>query len=176
MHKITHFLNAALIFGLLLTGITCEQGLEPVEGIQGTVYFPHDSTTNALLWPDTLNGAFVVIAEYQSIIYQSIDSIFTHIVAYSDPLEISEQEYAYSIQLKPGYYIGGVVAIDTSLTLAEIAFMPLDSLVIHPKCFKIIGVYESASSSFGVGKIKVLEDQLTYGIDIQVNYEYQLPF
>jgi len=175
MQKITHFLTAALIFGLLLSGITCEYGLEQVEGIQGTVYFPYDSTANAVLWPDTLNGAFVVIAEYQSIVYKSVDSIFTHIVAYSDPLEISHQESGYSIQLRPGYYIGGVVGIK-EITLAEIAFMPLDSLVSHPEYFTIIGVYESVSSSLGVGKIKVLEDQLTDGIDINVNYEYYLPF
>ena len=54
--------------------------------------------------------------------------------------------------------------------------MPLDSLVSHPEYFIIIGVYESASSSLGVGKIKVLENQLTDGIDIKVEYEYQLPF
>jgi len=175
MQKITHILIAALIFGLLLGGITCEQGLEPVEGIQGTVYFPYDSTTNISIWPDTLNGALVVIAEYQSIVYQSIDSIFTHIVGYSDPLETSEQESGYSIQLKPGYYIGGVIGIK-EITLAEIAFMPLDSLMAHPEYFIIIGIYESASSSLGVGKIKVIADQLTDGINIQVNYEYQLPF
>jgi len=175
MQKITHFLTAAFIFSLLLGGISCEQGLESVEGIQGTVNFPYDSTTNTVIWPDTLNGAFVVIAEYQSIVYQSIDSIFTHIVGYSDPLETSEQESGYSIQLKPGYYIGGAIGIK-EITLAEIAFMPLDSLVAHPEYFTIIGVYESASSSLGVGKIKVIADQLTDGIDIQVNYEYQLPF
>ena len=175
MQKITHFLTAAFIFSLLLGGISCEQGLESVEGIQGTVNFPYDSTTNTVIWPDTLNGAFVVIAEYQSIVYQSIDSIFTHIVGYSDPLETSEQESGYSIQLKPGYYIGGVIGIK-GITLAEIAFMPLDSLMAHPEYFTIIGVYESAGSSLGVGKIKVIADQLTDGIDIQVNYEYQLPF
>jgi hypothetical protein len=175
MQIVTRCLAAALICGLLLTGITCEQGLEQIEGIQGTVYFPYDSTANVPLWPDTLNGAFVVIAEYQSIVYQSIDSVFTHIIAYSDPLEISEQESGYSIQLKPGYYIGGVVGIK-GITLAEIAFMPLDSLVTHLEYFKIIGVYESASSSLGVGKIKVLEDQVTDVIDIHVNYDYQLPF
>lgn len=175
MQVVTRFLALAWIFGLLLSGITCEHGLEQVEGIQGTVYFPYDSTANVVLWPDTLNGAVVVIAEFNSIVYQSIDSIFTHIVAYSDPLEITQQEASYAIQLKSGYYIGGVVGIK-EITLAEIAFMPRDSLAAHPEYFKILGVYESASSSLAVGKIRIVEDQLTDGIDIRVNYEYQLPF
>jgi hypothetical protein len=133
MQIFTRFSITALICGLALTGISCEHGLEQVEGVQGTVYFPYDSTTNAVIWPDTLNGAFVVIAEFQSIVYQCVDSIFAHIVAYSDPLETDERECDYSIQLKSGYYIGGVVAIDTSITIAEIAFMPRDSLAAHPE-------------------------------------------
>ncbi|MCK4641833.1 MAG: hypothetical protein KAU06_10880, partial [Candidatus Marinimicrobia bacterium] len=88
-----------ILLFLVLTCFTCEKGLEPVEGIQGTVSFPVDSLTGAVIWPDSLRGAFVIIAEFQYPLYNSIDSLFAHLVTYSDPLDTSEKEQDYFIQL-----------------------------------------------------------------------------
>ena len=171
-------INKSFIILLLLVLIcfTCEKGLEPVEGIQGVVSFPVDSLTGAIIWPgpDSLHGAFVIIAEFQYPLYNSIDSLFAHLVTYSDPLDTSEKEQDYFIQLKPGYYLGGVVGV--TLPVAELLFLPIDSLTAHPEYFIPIGLYTPPGSAFPMGTIRVWEDEITEDIDITVDYNLELPF
>jgi len=169
-------INKSFIILLLLVLIcfNCERGLEPVEGIQGTVSFPVDSASGAVIWPDNLQGAFVIIAEFQYPLYDSIDSLFAHLVTYSDPLDTSEKEQDYFIQLKPGYYLGGVVGVTLSVT--KLLFLPLDSLTAHPNYFKPIGLYAPPGSAFPMGTIRVWEDEITEDIDITIDYDLELPF
>jgi len=173
MEKINKSFIILLFLGLIC--FTCEKGLEPVEGIQGVVSFPVDSLTGAMIWPgpDSLQGAFVIIAEFQFPLYDSIDSLFAHLVAYSDPLDTLEKEQDYFIQLKPGYYLGGVVGVTQSV--ADLLFLPIDSLAAHPEYFIPIGLY-TPSSAFPMGTIRVWEDELTEDIDITVDYDLELPF
>ncbi|MCK4715988.1 MAG: hypothetical protein KAT54_04215 [Candidatus Marinimicrobia bacterium] len=169
-------INKSFIILLLLVLIcfTCEKGLEPVEGIQGTVIFPVDSISGALIWPDSLQGAFVIIAEFQYPLYNSIDSLFAHLVTYSDPLDTLEKEQDYFIQLKPGYYLGGIVGVTKSVM--ELLFLPLDSLAAHPEYFIPIGLYTPPGSPFPMGTIRVWDDEITEDIDITVDYDLELPF
>jgi hypothetical protein len=169
-------INKSFIILLLLVLIcfTCEKGLEPVEGIQGTVIFPVDSISGALIWPDSLQGAFVIIAEFQYPLYNSIDSLFAHLVTYSDPLDTLEKEQDYFIQLKPGYYLGGVVGV--TRTVVDLLFLPLDSLAAHPEYFIPIGLYTPPGSAFPMGTIRVWDDEITEDIDITVDYDLELPF
>lgn len=163
-----------ILLFLVLICFTCEKGLEPVEGIQGTVSFPVDSASDAVIWPDSLRGAFVIIAEFQFPLYDSIDSLFAHLVTYSDPLDTLEKEQGYFIQLKPGYYLGGVVAVTLSVT--DLLFLPLDSLAAHPEYFIPIGLYTPPGSAFPMGTIRVWDDEITEDIDITVDYDLELPF
>ncbi len=171
-------INKSFITLLLLVLIcfNCEKGLEPVEGIQGVVSFPVDSLTGAIIWPgpDSLHGAFVIIAEFQYPLYNSIDSLFAHLVAYSDPLDTLEKEQGYFIQLKPGYYLGGVVGV--TRPVADLLFLPLDSLTAQPEFFKPIGLYAPPGSTLPIGSIRVWEDEITEDIDITVDYDLELPF
>jgi hypothetical protein len=165
-----------ILLFLCLICFTCEKGLEPVEGIQGVVSFPVDSLTGAVIWPgpDSLRGAFVIIAEFQYPLYNSIDSLFAHLVTYSDPLDTLEKEQDYFIQLKPGYYLGGVVGVTESVT--DLLFLPLDSLTAHPEYFIPIGLYAPPGSALPIGSIRVWEGEVTEDIDITVDYDLELPF
>jgi hypothetical protein len=155
---------------LLIWGVGCEGGLTTEEGIQGTVRFPVDTTTNKVDFPDSLAGAFVVVADFG--LYTSIDSFFANIVGYSDPLDTTQQETEYYIQLFPGVYFAGIVGTTKSIT--EIYFMSLDSLAAHPEYFKPIGLYKLSGND--ISSLLVRDDELTENVDIEIDYNLVLPF
>ncbi|MDO9547949.1 MAG: hypothetical protein Q7J65_03165, partial [Candidatus Marinimicrobia bacterium] len=86
--------------------ISCEEGLDPVAGIEGVVHFPVDTLSGAVVFPDSLVDAVVVVAEF-SLDYSSVDSFFAHIVAYGSALGTTVEEAPYYIQLPPGIYFVG---------------------------------------------------------------------
>lgn len=153
--------------------VSCEEGLDPVAGIEGVVRFPTDSLTGAVNFPDSLEGAVVVVADF-SPTYTAVDSFFAHIVAYSAALDTTLAAAPYYVQLAPGFYFVGVVGLTEPLT--EILFLPLDSLVQHPEYFKPIGLYHLPESTLGISSIRVGEGEWLTEIDIDVDYELELPF
>lgn len=153
--------------------VSCEEGLDPVTGIEGVVHFPVDSLTETVNFPDSLEGAVVVVADF-SPTYTAVDSFFAHIVAYSAALDTTLAEAPYYVQLAPGFYFVGVVGLTKPLT--EILFMPLDSLSAHPEYFKPIGLYHLPESTLGISSIRVGEGEWLTEIDIDVDYELELPF
>jgi len=164
---------------ILLVGLTllififsnsCENGLKTEEGIQGKVIFPLDSITGEVNFPDSLKGAFVVVADFD--FYTSVDSFFANIVTYSDPLDTTRSESEYYIQLLPGVYLAGVVG--TTKSVAEIYFMSMDSLAAHPDYFQPIGLFKLPGND--ISSILVRDDELTENIDIEIDYNLVLPF
>ncbi|MBU1065540.1 hypothetical protein KKC74_12160 [bacterium] len=152
----------------------CEEGLDPVAGIEGVVHFPVDSVGGAVVFPDTsMKGAVVVVADF-SPDYSSVDSFFAHIVAYGSALDTSVAEAPYYIQLSPGIYFVGVVGL--KISLAEILFTPADSLALHPEYFQPIGLYKIPGGLYPITSIRVGEEELVSNIDIDVNYDLELPF
>lgn len=162
-----------IVFLITAIMVSCEKGLEPVAGVEGVVRFPADSLTGAVDFPDTLKGAVVVVAEF-SHTYTSVDSFFAHIVATSAALDTTLAAAPYYVQLAPGFYFVGVVGL--TRPLAEILFMPLDSLARHPEYFKPIGLYHLPESLLGISSIRVGEAEWLTAIDIEVDYGLELPF
>lgn len=159
---------------LLLNNVSCEKGLEPVTGFEGQISLPVDSTTGRIIWPDSLTGAVVIVAEFQYPLYTSLDSLFAHIVTYSDPLDTSRSVQDYFVQTPPGVYLGGIVALKAPIM--EIMFAPFDSLKIHPDYFKPIALYKPAGSAQPAGTIGISEDEIVSDIDFQVDFDFELPF
>ena len=166
-----HCLSILLITAAWL--VSCEEGLDPVAGIEGVVRFPTDPLTGAVDFPDTLKGAVVVVAEF-SPTYTAVDSFFAHIVATSAALDTTQADAPYYVQLAPGFYFVGVVGL--TKPLAEILFMPLNSLAQHPEYFKPIGLYHLPESTLGISSIRVGEAEWLTAIDIDVDYGLELPF
>jgi hypothetical protein len=164
-----YFLIVSVVF---LSG--CEQGLQPVGGIEGTITFPIDSVTQQIIWPDSLYGAVAVVAEFAYPFYTSLDSFFKHIIAYGEPIDTSQNEQDYFIQLKSGIYVVGVVGL--KVPVAQIIFMPKDTLVSHPEYFQPIGLYKSVDSPLPISSINVRSGEVTSGIDITLQYDLVLPF
>lgn len=165
--------NLFLTFCALFLIIHCEKGLDPVSGIEGIVRFPVDSLSGAVVFPDSLEGAVVVVADF-SPDYSSVDSFFAHIVAYGSALDTSMAAAPYYIQLPPGIYFVGVVGV--KISLAEVLFTPLDSLAVHPEYFQPIGLYKIPGGLFPITSIRVGEEERVSDIDIDVDYNLELPF
>lgn len=161
-----------IVFAFFLIG--CEQGLKPVSGIEGTISLPIDSATQQIIWPDSLYGAVAVVAEFTYPFYTSLDSFFKHIVAYGEPIDTCRREQGYFIQLKSGIYVVGVVGLKAPV--AQIIFMPKDTLANHPEYFQPIGLYKSPNSPLPVSSINVRSGEITSGIDITLQYDLVLPF
>jgi len=158
----------------LLGGLQhCEEGLDPVAGIEGVVRFPVDSLSGAVVFPDSLKGAVVVVAEFRPD-YASVDSFFAHIVAYGAALDTTVAEAPYYIQLPADFYFVGVVGL--KISLAEILFTPMDSLAAHPEYFQPIGLYKIPGGILPIASIRVGEEELVSDIDIVVDYDLELPF
>jgi len=151
----------------------CEEGLDPVAGIEGIVHFPVDSVSGVVMFPDSLEGAVVVVAEFRTD-YSSVDSFFAHIVAYGSALDVTAEEAPYYIQLPSGFYLVGVVGI--KISLAEILFTPTDSLALHPEYFQPIGLYKIPGGQSPITSVRVGEEELVSHIDIDVDYDLELPF
>ena len=151
----------------------CEDGLDPVAGIEGVVRFPVDSLSGVVVFPDSLEGAVVVAAEFRPD-YASVDSFFAHIVAYGAALDTTVAEAPYYIQLPPDFYFVGVVGL--KISLAEILFMPMDSLAAHPEYFQPIGLYTIPGGILPIASVRVGEEELVSDIDIVVDYDLELPF
>jgi len=166
--------NLFLMFCALFLIIHCEKGLDPVAGIEGVVRFPMDSLSGAVMFPGSLTGAVVVVAEFRTD-YASVDSFIAHIVAYGSALDTSLAEAPYYIQLVPDFYFVGVVGI-REITLAEILFMPRDSLAAHPDYFQPIGLYQVPEALTSISSVRVGEEELVTDIDIDVDYDLELPF
>lgn len=162
---------------LILCGLwlsTCERGLQPVSGIEGTITIPVDSTTGRLIWPDSLYGAVVVVAEFTYPFYNSLDSFFHHIVAYGDPIDTSRLSQDYFVQLPSGIYVAGVVGLKAPI--AQVIFLPKDSLANHHEYFQPIALYKAPSSPLPISSINVESEKVTTGIDMTLQYDLQLPF
>lgn len=127
-----------------------------------------------MIWPDSLEGAVVVVAEFQT--YSSVDSFFANILTFSDPIDTNENEQSYFIQTLPGIYIAGVVGV--KIPMSHVLFLTQDSLSAHPEYFVPIGLYKSPNSSLplGLGTIRVKESEITRGIDITIDFNQELPF
>ena len=127
-----------------------------------------------MIWPDSLEGAVVVVAEFQT--YSSVDSFFANILTFSDPIDTNENEQSYFIQTLPGIYIAGVVGV--KIPMSQVLFLTQDSLSAHPEYFVPIGLYKSPNSSLplGLGTIRVKESEITRGIDITIDFNQELPF
>jgi len=177
MEKYRHTYFITLFIGILLLAATgwqgCEEGLDPVSGIEGVVRFPVDSLSGAVVVPDSLEGAVVIAAEF-SLDYSSVDSFFAHIVAYGPALDTTVAEAPYYLQLPPGFYIVGVVGF--KISPAEILFMPKDSLALHPEYFQPVGLYKIPDGLLPVASVRVGEAELVSGIDIDIEYDLELPF
>ena len=156
-------------------GQNCEKGLAPIAGFEGRISLPVDSTTGQVIWPDSLTGAVVVIAEFQYPLYTSVDSFFAHIVTYSDPLDLTQPVQDYFLQAPPGVFLGGIVALD-SIPIMKAMFSPQDSLRAHPEYFKPLGIYKPVGSTQPAGTISVSEEEITPDIDMQVDFNFVLPF
>ena len=166
-------LNKLLLLStLLLLIVSCEEGLDPIVGTEGKIVIPTDSLTEEVIWPDSLQGAVIIIADWGS--YESIDSVFSHIITFSDPLDISKKEQSYFVQTLPGFYIAGIIGI--KVQMSEITFLPQDSLFKYPEYFVPIGLYKLPNSTLPVGLIVVQEKEITKDIDITINYNLELPF
>lgn len=176
MHSISKILIPQLLLAvwLMLSGVGCEKGLEPIIGCEGQVRLPVDSTTGKVIWPDSLTGAVVIVAEFQWPLYTSLDSLFAHIVTYSDPLDTSRPVQDFFLQTPPGVYIGGVVAL--TRPIMEIMFAPFDTLKAHPEYFKPVALYKPVGSPQVAGTIGVSEDEIVSDIDMQVDFNFILPF
>ncbi len=159
-----------LLIWLTLT-FSCEEGLDTVAGIEGKINIPTDSLSEKIIWPDSLQGAVIVIAECG--LYESLDSFFTHIVTFSDPLDTSKKEQSYFVQTLPGFYIAGVIGI--TVEMSKIIFLPQDSLSLHSEYFVPIGLYKIPNSTLPIGIIRVQEKEITKEIDITINYNIELP-
>jgi|GEM_PF-716168 len=159
---------------LIIAGVGCEKGLESVTGFEGKISLPVDSSTGKVMWPDSLTGAVVIVAEFQFPLYTSLDSLFVHIVTYSDPLDTSQAVQNYFLQTPPGVYLGGVVALKAPIM--EIMFAPLDSLKAHSEYFQPVALYKPGGSTQVAGTIGVSEDEIVSGIDMQVDFNFVLPF
>lgn len=160
-----------LLIWLILI-FSCEEGLNPISGIEGKINIPTDPLSKEVIWPDSLHGAVIVIAEWG--LYESLDSFFTHIVTFSDPLDTSKEEQSYFVQTLSGFYIAGIIGI--TVEMSKIIFLPQDSVSMHPEYFVPIGLYKLPNSTFPVGLISVQEKEITKDIDITVNYNIELPF
>ncbi len=166
-------LNKLLLLLIWLISIfSCEEGLDPVAGIEGKINIPIDSLSEEVIWPDSLQGAVIVVAEWR--LYESLDSFFTHIVTFSDPLDTNKKEQSYFVQTLPGFYIAGIIGI--TVEMSKIIFLPQDSLSLHPEYFVPIGLYKLPNSTLPIGIIRVQEKEITKDIDITVNYNIYLPF
>ncbi|MDO9547593.1 MAG: hypothetical protein Q7J65_01335 [Candidatus Marinimicrobia bacterium] len=152
----------------------CEEGLDPVAGIEGIVHFPVDLVSGVVMFPDSLKGAVVVVAEFRTD-YSSVDSFFAHIVAYGSALDTTVAEAPYYIQLPSGFYLVGVVGIK-NISLAQILFTPADSLALHPDYFQPIGLYKIPGGSLPMASVRVGEEELVSDINIDVDYDLELPF
>ena len=150
---------------------TCEKGLDRVEGIEGNIHIPSDSTAEKVMWPDSLEGAVVVVAEYQ--LYSSIDSFFSNLVAYSDPIDTSNSSQEYFIQTLPGIYIAGIVGV--KIPIADIFFLPKDSLAAHPEYFIPLSIYGLPDYELPQW-IEVEDDKIINQIDMTIDYGLELPF
>ncbi|MCK4445686.1 MAG: hypothetical protein KAW56_01235 [Candidatus Marinimicrobia bacterium] len=160
-----------LLIWLNLT-FSCEEGLDPVAGIEGKINIPTDSLSENIVWPDSLQGAVIVIAEFG--LYESLDSFFTHIVTFSDPLDTSKEEQSYFVQTLPGFYIASIIGITEKMS--EIIFLLQDSLSMHLEYFVPIGLYKLPNSTLPIGIIRVQEKEIIKDIDITINYDIELPF
>jgi len=166
-------LNKFLLLLIWLTlNFSCEEGLNPISGIEGKINIPTDPLSKEVIWPDSLQGAVIVIAEWG--LYESLDSFFTHIVTFSDPLDTSKEEQSYFVQTLPGFYIAGIIGIEKEMS--EIIFLPQDSLSTYLDYFVPIGLYKIPNSTLPIGLIRVQEKEITKDIDITVNYNIELPF
>lgn len=173
-HRFHHFSGLIGLLGLLLLAgqPACEKGLDPAVGIEGTVYFPVDSVTHSVSFPDSLEGAVVIVAETAN--YSSVDSFFAHLVGYSAALDTSRAAANYYVQLPSGIYLVGVVGLKISLT--DLLFMSGDSLARHPEYFQPIGIYKTPESTYPFTSIYVSDGEVLSDIDISVDYAFELPF
>ncbi len=162
---------STLLVGLLLF-VNCEKGLDPVEGFEGKIIIPIDSLSGEVIWPDSLKGAVIITAKFQQ--YSSIDSFFTNLIAFSDPIDTNKNEQSYFIQTLPGIYIVGVAGI--KIPISDILFLPRDSLSAHPEYFVPIGLYKLPHSILSFESIKVNENEIERGIDITIDFDIELPF
>ncbi|MFH1214160.1 MAG: hypothetical protein V1681_08715, partial [Candidatus Neomarinimicrobiota bacterium] len=75
----------------------------------------------------------------------------------------------------PGVFLGGIVALD-SIPIMKAMFSPQDSLRAHPEYFKPLGIYKPVGSTQPAGTISVSEEEITPDIDMQVDFNFVLPF
>ena len=157
---------------VILVVIGCEEGLQPPNGFEGTVRFPTNES-GEVIWPDSLEAAVVAFADASKINFQQISftEVLDHLLGYSQPLDTAEEQQDYFLQALAGpdkVYIAGVVA--TRVPFKQIIATPIDSLGAHPEYFQIIGIHRKEKND--ISFIYVDDEEITSGIDIEVNYDF----
>lgn len=163
-----------LISALVL--MACEQGLQPVTGFQGTVYFPTDST-GTVAWPDSLNGAVVAFVDAEALNFPnlSFSQLVRNILGFTNPLDLSRDQQPYFLEALPGKpYLAGVIA--STVPIGSLLGLPTDSLAAHPEYFHVLGLYHTPGGSLPFKFIYVDQEEITPGIDIHCDFNYQLSF
>lgn len=165
---------AILIPVLLLAG--CEQGLQPVTGFEGTVYFPTDSS-DAVVWPDSLAGAVVIFVDAGGLnfLHPSFSQLIQNILGFTNPLDTSRTEQPYFLEALPNKsYLAGVIA--STVPIGNLLGLPTDSLAAHPEYFQLLGIYHTPGASLPFQFVNINQEDITTGIDIMCDFNYQLNF
>ncbi len=155
---------------------SCEHGLQPAPGFQGTVTFPSDDT-GKVLWPDSLAGAVVAFADVSNLnlLRLTFPQVIRNILGYTNPLDTSRTQQPYFLQAFPGrYYVAGVIA--TTVPISTILGQPLDSLAAHPEYFHILGLYGNPEAIIPFRFVAVDDEEITSGIDIHCDFQFTIDF
>jgi len=158
--------------------VSCEQGLQPVAGFRGTVVLPTDNS-DAVHWPDSLQGAVVTFAATRSLDPQnlSFNQIIQNFLGFSQPLDTTREKQDYFLEALPTpfSYVAGVVA--TTVPITKLLGQPADSLSAHPEYFKILSLYGyRPTSPVPFGLITVKEGLVTDSINFEIDFNFEVEF